>query len=388
MPETLVEAAAPPSPSLLARLRREAELAGGWLSFAGFMNTALYAPHLGYYAGSRRKFGVAGDFVTAPEMTPLFAETLAVQAAQVLAASDRRIIEFGGGSGRLARDLLLALDGLGAAPDEYALLEVSPDLARRQQQLLTESLPARLARRVRWPSELPEHFDGLAIANELLDALPIHLVHWGSGSIDERGVCFADDGQPRWHDRPATGRLLAAAQRLAADHSLPPGYRSEISLAGPAWMRSVGERLRRGAIVVIDYGFPAHEYYHPQRDGGTLMCHHRHRAHPDPLVNVGSQDITAHVDFSAIAEAAHEAGLNVAGYTTQAAFLMNCGILERLAALPPSATDTFRAKAAVQKLLSPAEMGELFKVIALTKHLRLGEQGLVGFTSGDRRCRL
>ena len=385
----------PPSPALMARLRRDAAASDGWLSFARFMEIALYTPMAGYYAGASRKFGAAGDFVTAPEMTPLFGQALAVQIAEILRASEGRVIEAGGGSGRLAADLLLALDAAGCAPEEYALLEVSPDLAARQKALLQETLPARLAQRCRWLSQLPDRFSGVVLGNELLDAMPIHLVRWTTREILERGVAVAPDGSLSWQERPVQGRLLAQAEAIAERLAPADGYQSEISLAGPAWVRSLGERLDHGALLLLDYGFPEHEYYHPQRDGGTLMCHHRHRAHGDPLVHIGQQDNTAHVDFSAVAEAAHEAGLAIAGYTAQAPFLMNCGILDRLATVDASSLDGIRARSAVQKLLSPAEMGELFKVIALTKGLAGkapaatgSAESLVGFRSGDRRWRL
>ncbi|HEY5762619.1 MAG TPA: SAM-dependent methyltransferase [Rhodocyclaceae bacterium] len=390
--------ASPPEPlssTLMARLRRDADAGDGWLSFARFMEIALYTPMAGYYAGGSRKFGASGDFVTAPEMTPLFAQALAVQVAEIIRRSEARVIEAGGGSGRLAADLLLALDAAGCAPDEYALLEVSPDLAARQKALLQSTLPAGLAKRCRWLSQLPERFSGVVLGNELLDAMPIHLVRWTASGILERGVAVAGDGLLSWQERPALGRLLAAAEAIADRLAPADGYLSEISLAGPAWVRSLGERIERGALLLLDYGFPEHEYYHPQRDGGTLMCHHRHRAHTDPLIHVGQQDITAHVDFSAIADAAHEAGLAIAGYTAQAPFLMNCGILDALATVDASSLDGIRARSAVQKLLSPAEMGELFKVIALTRGLSDGStatagsaESLIGFRSGDRRWRL
>lgn len=376
------------SSSALHRLiGRNLAAGGNWLSFAGFMEIALYAPLLGYYAGGSRKFGAAGDFVTAPEMTPLFAAALAVQAAEFMRSSAPSIVEVGAGSGRLAVDLLVALEHAGTPPDDYAILELSGELAARQRSFIDATLPSRLARRVRWLDTLPEDFCGVVIANEVLDAMPVHVLRWQRGAVFERGVAGDAEGRLVWAERAAEGRLLAAARDLADAHALPEGYVSELGLAAPAWVAAWGEKLRRGALLLIDYGFPAHEFYHPQRAGGTLMCHYRHRAHADPLINVGRQDITAHVDFTAVADAAHTAGFSVAGYTAQATFLMNCGILDRLAELPEASVDTFRAKAAVQKLLSPAEMGELFKVIALTKGMPAAGAP-VGFASGDRRWRL
>lgn len=384
------------SPTLTSRFLREARDGGGWMSFARFMDIALYTPDVGYYAGGLRKFGAGGDFVTAPELTPLFGQAVATQIAQLLARSAPVVVEAGGGSGRLACDLMRALDQTGEAPEEYALLEVSSDLAARQKDLITQVLPDRLARRFRWLSAIPERISGVIVGNELLDAMPVHLLRWTDGLVLERGLATADGLSFSWVERPATGRVLEAAQAIARDHPLPDGYLSELSLAGPSWVRSFGERLDRGAIVLIDYGFPQSEYYHPQRDGGTVMCHHRHRAHTDPLLHIGQQDITAHVDFTAIADAGHEAGLAIAGYTSQAAFLMNCGILDLLAQLPDNDIAAFRSKGAVQKLLSPAEMGELFKVIVMTKGLAdaspsgapSGGLTLRGFASGDRRWRL
>jgi SAM-dependent MidA family methyltransferase len=383
------------SDALLARIREEISAAGGWIAFDRFMERALYTPGLGYYSGGAHKFGMAGDFVTAPELTPIFAQTLAVQARQILALSAPRIIEAGAGSGRLAADLLLELERMGSLPDSYRILELSGELRARQRQTLAARAP-HLLPRVDWLDRLPERFHGLVLANELLDALPVHLLRWGGeeapGAIFERGVAWREGpncGQESafvWEDRPAQGRVLEHARRIASEVRPPVGYVSEIGLAASDWTAAWGGILARGALLVIDYGFPRHEFYHPQRDNGTLMCHYRHRAHGEPFFRPGLQDITAHVDFTAIVESGHEAGLDLLGYTTQAAFLLNNGVTEILARTPCEDARRYLPQAqAVQKLVSPAEMGELFKVMALGKGIAAT---LDGFSAGDRSLSL
>lgn len=376
------------SDALCRQLAAEIAAADGWISFSRFMERALYAPGLGYYAGGAHKFGAAGDFVTAPELSPLFAQTLAAQAAQVMALSAPHVLEVGAGSGRLAADLLLELEARGALPESYAILDLSGELRARQQATLAEHAP-HLAARVRWLERLPGGFDGLVLANELLDALPVHLAVWGSeeapDAIFERGVSVAD-GRFVWRDRPAAGRLLERAQQLAAEHPLPVGYLSEVGLAAADWTATWAPILGRGALLLIDYGFPRHEFYHPQRSEGTLMCHYRHRAHADPFYLPGLQDITAHVDFTAVIEAGHAAGLDFLGYTTQGVFLLNCGLTEVLARTPYEARARYLPLAAsAQKLVGPSEMGELFKVMALGKGI---EDTLLGFAQGDRSATL
>ena len=347
---------------------------GGWISFARYMELALYAPGLGYYSGGSRKFGSEGDFLTAPELTPLYGQALARQVAQVLAASAPQVIEAGAGSGRLAADLLLALDALGCAPEHYRILELSGELRARQQATLHERAP-RLADRIEWLDELPERFSGCLVGNEVLDAMPTHALRWDDGSDVQEGGVGLEDGRLVPAERPATGALLEAAQAL----QLSPPYRGEISLAARSWVSELARRLDRGALLLIDYGLPRHELYHPQRDGGTVRCHYRHRVHDDPLWLPGLSDITAHVDFTAVAEAGFDAGLDVLGYTSQAVFLLNCGI----GALPgqESGAAELQARGAVNVLISPNEMGELFKVIALGRGL---SGPLLGFARGDR----
>jgi SAM-dependent MidA family methyltransferase len=378
------------SAALVSRIRDEISHAGGWIGFDRFMEMALYTPGQGYYSGGAHKFGAAGDFVTAPELTPIFAQTLAVQARQILALSAPHIIEVGAGSGRLAADLLLELEQRDSLPDSYRILDLSGELRERQRATLAERAP-HLLPRVDWLDRLPERFSGLVLANELLDALPVHLVRWGSedapDTIFERGVAWQDQKNVFvWDDRAAQGRVLEQAQKTADEYRLPADYVSEIGLVASDWTAAWGDILACGALLLIDYGFPRHEFYHPQRSSGTLMCHYRHRAHSEPFFLPGLQDITAHVDFTAIIESGHEAGLDLLGYTTQATFLLNSGVTEILARTPYEDSRRYLPQArAVQKLVSPAEMGELFKVMAIGKGII---ETLAGFSVGDRSASL
>lgn len=416
--------------SLAHKEKMEAHLASAvqntpqrYLPFDQWMHLALYAPGLGYYAAGNAKLGSRlgqGDFTTAPEMTPLFGQTLARQAAQVLQGSgSANVLEFGAGSGALAEAMIPALRAQGIEP-RYHILEVSPDLRARQQQRL-----ASFGAAVVWLDALPERFSGCVLANEVLDAMPTSLFCWNDDeTVDEIGVRLIDHdsavapnaaGSPStpfvWARRPAEAPLQdAVIERMPP----MPGYQSEINLQGEAWVRGMGSWLEKGAALLIDYGFPRAEYYHPQRASGTLMCHFRHYAHSEPLIYPGLQDITAHVDFTAMADAALDGGLDVLGYASQARFLMNAGLPDLLVSLdprdgkqhhatdplyPPRATGTpsfdgrspmpattyAMAFSAVQKLISEAEMGELFKVLAVGRGIH---EPLAGFTRGDRRHRL
>ncbi len=358
--------------------------AGGWISFTDYMDTVLYTPGIGYYSGGTAKFGSPGDFVTAPEISPLFGRTLAQQAAQVLTSVDHgSILEFGAGSGRLAVDLLQALEELDCLPAHYDILDISTDLQQRQRVTLEQHAP-HLVSRVRWLTALPDRFNGLILANEVLDAMPVHMIVWRDGNIAERGVIWQNHG-PAWKERPLkTGELFDIARQLPpAQDSSSHAYISEISLAGRYFIRSLANLLQQGSILLIDYGFGQHEYYHPQRRQGTLMCHYRHHAHDDPFFLPGLQDITSHVDFTAIARSALDAGLQPTGYTTQAHFLINCGITDLLARTPADHPGSYLPLAnQVQRLVSPAEMGELFKVMALSRSID-AETASYGFTSGD-----
>jgi SAM-dependent MidA family methyltransferase len=374
-----------PTPDALAHsqrvtvhLRSLIDDAGGWIPFSRFMEAALYAPGLGYYAAGAMKFGATGDFVTAPEMTPLFGRTLAHAIAPVLAETGGEVLELGAGSGRLATDVLGELERIDALPGRYLILEVSADLRQRQRETIARERP-QLADRVQWLDALPEHFNGVILGNEVLDALPVDLVHGTDAGPQVRGVAL--DGKTfAWQDRSIDDPLLRAR---ADTLNLAPCYCTEINLAANALIASLAHMLDRGLILMIDYGFAAAEYYHPQRHMGTLRAHYRHHALDDPFYLPGLCDLTAHVDFSAVAQAGTAAGLELAGYTSQANFLLNSGLTELLMQTPPSDAAAYLPQAnAVQRLVSPAEMGELFKVIGFGKG---GIAPPAGFARGDRR---
>jgi len=359
------------SAALAAHIGQEIAREGGWISFERFMHLALYAPGLGYYARGARQFGLlaagGSDFVTAPELSPYFARALAAQVAQGLqAAAADEVWEFGAGSGALAAELLATL---GAGVRRYTIVEVSAALRARQQARL-----APFAGCVQWADALPEAMRGVVVGNEVLDAMPVRLVAFDGSGWRERGVAL-HEGAFAWADVPGT-------LRPPVDGPFAPGTVTELHLQAQAFVATLAERLERGLVLLVDYGFPEAEYYHPQRTGGTLMCHRAHRADADALADVGEKDLTAHVDFTAIALAAQDAGLEVAGYTSQARFLLNCGIAELLQAASPA------ERAHAQKLLTEHEMGELFKVIALSRGLDFGPEGALGFRAGDRTHRL
>jgi len=357
-------------------IAREIERAGGWLSFARYMELALYAPGLGYYMAGARRLGPDGDFVTAPEISRLFGRTLAQQVKQLAGFGLREILEIGAGSGALAADVLLELERVSCLPERYLILELSPDLRDRSRDTLAARAP-HLLERVAWLNQLPPAFNGTVIGNEVLDAMPVHIFERGESGVVELGVAL-QDGAFAWAARETP-------EAARADRGCFPEtpYRTEIQIVARAFTRWLATALGRGAVLFIDYGFPRHEYYHPQRSSGTLMCHYRHRAHGDPFFLPGLQDITTHIDFSAIAGAGKEAGLEVLGYCNQAQFLINCGITELLAETPAHDVATYAPLASeAQKLLSPTEMGELFKVLALGKGI---SEPLVGFAQGDRR---
>lgn len=369
------------SDALQQQIKAHIEQQGGWISFADYMQQALYTPHLGYYSGGGNKFGVGGDFVTAPQISPLFAQAIANQLADVLANTGGSILELGAGTGKLAQGLLQALASQQQLPTRYYILEVSANLRQRQQESLQACLPADLYARLHWLEALPESFTGGVIGNEVLDAVPVQLAQWSAGTWLERGVAYDNDFV--WRTRPLASTSLLAHIDTS---QLPEDYLTEINPAAQGLIASLAAMLQQGLILFPDYGFSAREYYHPQRNQGTLMCHFQHYAHDNPLIYPGLQDITAHVDFTAMAETALAHGLDCAGYTNQAQFLINCGILQLLQQINPEDTGTYLPQvAAVQKLLSPAEMGELFKVLALSKNIPLP---LRGFLQGDKRHQL
>lgn len=380
------------SESLAQRIRQHLRSQGGWMGFDQWMALALYSPGLGYYSGARVQWGAPGDFVTAPELTPLFGQTLAAQICQWLRATSPhgpwRVLEFGAGSGALAASLLPALAAAGTPVQDYLVLEVSGTLRETQARTLRERAPDWVDR-VRWLDALPPRFEGVMLANEVLDAMPVRVFESGLGAWVEQGVGLDSSGQRFcWHPAP-TETVMPPG--LPDPTRFPPGYRAELGEQAQAWMGSVAEVLERGALLLIDYGFPAHEFFHPQRSQGTLMAHYRHRAHSDLLAWPGLQDLTAHVDFTAIAGAASLAGLELAGFVSQARLLLNCGILDLAQRLVPQGRqdrERVQGLAALQTLLSEAEMGELFKALALTRGLSAPEVGWLGFASGDRRAAL
>ena len=359
--------------ALAAHIRQTIAAEGGWIGFDRFMALALYTPGLGYYANDSAKFGAmpqsGSDFVTAPELTSLFGQTLAVQVGEALQVTGTdEVWEFGAGSGALALQLL---DSLGDQVQRYTIVDLSGSLRARQQVRL-----AAHAHKLRWVDELPDQFSGVIVGNEVLDAMPVQLLARHGGHADgvwhERGVVTEDDGRFAWADRPT-------ALRPPVDIEGPQDYLTEIHAQAEGFIRMLADRLVRGAAFLLDYGFGESEYYHPQRHMGTVMCHQGHLADGDPLVAVGRKDITAHVNFTAMALAAQEAGLHVLGYTTQAHFLINCGLLPKMEQLPQL------ERAVAAKLIMEHEMGELFKVLALGA----GEPWEpMGFAHGDRSHRL
>ena len=371
----------PPSSPLEQSLSRAIAAAGGWIGFDRFMELALYTPGQGYYAHGSPKFGAlpgpgGSDFVTAPEISPLFGYALAKQVAQALAhTGTHEIWEFGAGSGALAEQLISALAEMNVQLRRYTIVDLSASLAARQQQRL-----ARFGPLVQWAQTWPKHIDGVVLGNEVLDAMPVQLLARCNGVWLERGVCLACAAQGEtatggtfaWQDRPTA---LRPPMEPEGGHD----YLTEIHPQAQAFVRSLAQRLRSGCAFFIDYGFGESEYYHPQRAGGTVMCHRAHQSDSDPLTHVGEKDITAHVNFSAIALTGQDAGLEVLGYTSQAHFLMNCGIVDLMQAA------TLPVRAAAQALILEHEMGELFKVIALGRGTPWTP---IGFVRGDRMHRL
>ena len=373
----------PPAPEASSHSRRLAEKIaetiadeGDWVPFSRYMELALYAPGLGYYAAGARKFGEAGDYVTSPEISPMFAKCLGLQAAQVLGEVGGDVLELGPGSGLLAADLFDSLKETGRIPDRYLLLEVSPDLRERQRELIATRHPGDLARFV-WIDALPQKFRGIVIANEVLDVVPCSMVHRTRGEILERGVIVSEAGFA-WDDQP----LPEGELRRRAAAVIPPGdydYLTEINLAAEALVRTLASSMEAGLAIFIDYGFAEQEYYHAQRSMGTMRCHYRHRFHGDPFFMPGLQDITAHVDFTAMSRAAEQGGAEVFAYTTQAYFLISCGLAVLVSAGDPTMTlSKLKGTSAVHRLIGPSEMGELFKVLGFGK----GMSGpILGFQS-------
>jgi len=383
MPPSAETALPAPPPEALAhstelaeRIAERIAQAGDWIPFSKYMEMALYEPRLGYYASCARKFGEAGDFVTAPEISNVFAKCMALQARQVIEKTGGNILELGPGSGVLAADMFEELLAHKVVPERYFLLEVSPDLRERQRKLLAYRFPEHIGRFV-WLDSLPEKITGLVIANEVLDVVPCAIVHRTRDQLLERGVIVTEAGFA-WDDQPMPDDAL----KRRAESAFPPGdysYLSEINLAAEGLVRTVAASIDKGVALFIDYGFPEREFYHPQRFMGTLRCHYRHRFHGDPFFLPGLQDITAHVDFTAMARAAEGVDAEVYGFTTQAYFLISCGLAVMVADGDPGMTlSRLKGTSAVHRLINPSEMGELFKVLGVGRGI---DGPLLGFQS-------
>ena len=385
---TPASAARAVSTALVEHLRAEIVAAGGWLGFARYMELALYAPGLGYYSAGARKLGASGDFTTAPETSALFSRCVARSCASVLTQlGGGEVLEVGAGSGVMAADLLRELEACGRLPDTYFILERSADLRERQQAHLAQRLP-HLQARIHWLDQPPARaWRGVLVANEVLDALPVMLFGWRPGGVVEYGVAWERE-RFVWAERPARPDEAERIATWAAACGWEAGYRSEFAPSLGPWLAALTEHLSAGAALFIDYGYPRREYYHAERRRGTLLCHYRHRAHAEPLLLPGLQDITAHVDFTAVAEAADAHGLRVGGFTAQAHYLLDAGIEGMLAeAFPETGGHSAYLQLAAQAktLLLPGEMGERFKALLL---LRGMEGDVVGFGGRDLRGRL
>jgi len=373
----------PPPPEAVAHSQQLAEriadaivAEGDWIPFSRFMELALYSPGFGYYSAGARKFGESGDFVTAPEVSPMFGRCIGLQAGQVLQRVGGDVLELGPGSGTMAADVYQSLKEQGVLPDRYLMLEVSPDLRERQRKLLAYRFPEHIGRFV-WLDRLPEKIRGFVIANEVLDVVPCAMVHRTHGDVLERGVIVTEGGFA-WDDQPLPDDALkrrASAVFPFGDYS----YLSEVNLAAEGLVRTIAGAIEQGVAIFIDYGFPEREFYHPQRFMGTLRCHYRHRFHGDPFFMPGLQDITAHVDFTAMARAAESADAEVYGFTTQAYFLISCGLAVMVSAGDPGMTlSRLKGTSAVHRLINPSEMGELFKVLGVGRGF---DVPLLGFQS-------
>lgn len=375
------------SQRLMRMIRQAIDDNAGGIGFDRYMAVALYEPALGYYHARAHKFGAGGDFTTAPEISPLFAWCLARQCAQVLEhIGNGDVLEFGAGSGVLAAELLIELESIGALPRRYFILELSGELRQRQSELLADRVP-RLLERVEWLQTLPAcGFKGVVLANEVLDAMPVKCFALRGSEIGERLVGYSTGGELIWVERPADAHLCAKVGDIIAGsiEPLPDGYCSEFNVALRAWMRALAERMVQALVLIVDYGYPRREYYHPQRRQGTLLCHYRHRAHDDPFFYPGLQDISANVDFTAVAEAGVAAGLALKGYTSQVQFLLANGI-EQFYARAGNDLQRLQFSQHIKRLILPSEMGERFQVMAFGKGI---ETPLRGFSRRDYRARL
>lgn len=374
----------PISNNITARLQQKINNQAGAISFADFMDIALYAPQFGYYNIGAFDIGKHGDFTTAPEISPLFAQCIAAQASQLfecLGGGD--VLEFGAGTGQFAHDLLCALERRGCLPAHYYIVEISDRLRQKQQEKLKAFCPSLFSRAV-WIDAPPPQFVGLMVANEVLDALPVHCFHVGNTTISERCVAFRH-GQFVWHNRPPFEfELMEEAVQICDRYRLPPGYQSEINLRLAPFIAKACQNLDKGVILIIDYGYGQKEYYHPERSSGTLSCFYQHQMLSSPLLFPGTHDITAHVDFTRAAGLAMDYGCSLLGFTTQSAFLLACGLLEFAAEIEKQLTpkEAFQLHQAIKRLTFPTEMGERTKVMGLSKKV---DGPLLGFSREDRR---
>jgi SAM-dependent MidA family methyltransferase len=362
-------------------IRDEIDSAGGVIPFSRFMELALYEPRYGYYMSGLRKLGEDGDFVTAPELGDLFSRCLLKLINHVLDRQDGgEVLELGAGTGIMAAQLLGEMERTGTLPERYLILDIGDDLRRRQRTTIETLVPGCIDR-VEWLTELPRGFRGVVLANEVADALPVDRFCLSDGQVQGIGVSRNDSG---FEDRPFP--LQGAEVERLSERGLPDGYFSEIGLFARAWMRTLCQSMESGVILVVDYGYPDSELYHPMRSEGTLMCHYRHHAHGNPYTHIGLQDITAHVDFSALARCAHETGHSVLGFTTQASFLLSLDILELIGPDPTTIhADSISLAQEVKRLTLPSAMGETFKALAVGSSI---EGPLPGFTVADHRARL
>ena len=343
----------------------------GWISFDRFMELALYDPEFGYYTGSLRKFGEKGDFVTASEISSFFAKTISIQFKEIFRSLDKNIIEIGAGSGKFALEVIQSLDSENI--DHYFILEISHSLRKHQYDLLIKHLPPHLFSKVLWIDEIPQEYRGIVFCNELLDALPVDLIKKVSGVYCQKGVGLEND-LFIWKDKPIIDLTIYDHINL---ESLPDDYLIEDAIHIKSWINKINESIAKGVVIIIDYGFNHSEYFHEQRSQGTLMCHFKHHAHDNPLIQVGIQDITSHVNFSYVAREASNIGLNINGFISQANFLINCGILELLEKVNIEDSALYmKSVSEIQKLLSPSEMGDLFKVMIIEKSMDINFIGL------------
>jgi SAM-dependent MidA family methyltransferase len=373
------------SHALSTLIHKKIQQDGGSISFAQYMESALYYPELGFYTSPRPKFGKLGDFITAPELSPLFAKSIARQCHPILKSlNGGDILELGAGSGKLAMEILLELNQLNQLPKTYYIFEKSPAL-RLQQQLFLKEHCAYFMPRIVWLDTLKNKIKGIVLANEVLDALPVHCFRIEKDGMVERCVAF-EQGQFVWKlTASTTPSLIRHVTLIQQECKMDNGYESEINLNLDHWITSIANILEKGVILLFDYGYGRREYYHPDRTQGTLMCFYQHHRYDDPFPWVGLQDITAHVDFTAVLESAISAGLNLGGYTTQSSFLLACGLLDLAQQNLLMTADNYQQNQAIKKLTFPSQMGELIKVMALTKHYK---ETLLGFSLYDRKRNL